>query len=147
MFLIFGKSNKIMSTENQEFIKYHDEDILPELEKPDALKATSDEPYSGDDHIKGSLGLMKFISINWDLNPAGTADVWLDLAGQKVREVHLDKDKASETLSGNVLAAKANITVTVNWTTKKLTSNGKACYNNLFKGWKCASFNKTLVTF
>ena len=136
-----------MSTENQEFIKFHDEDILPELEKPGALKTTSEEPYSDEDHIKGSFGIMKLVSIGWDLNPAGTADVWLDLAGQKVDQVHLDKDKVSRTLSRNVLAAKASIEVTVNWHTKKLTSNGKACYNNLFKGWKCASFNKTLITF
>lgn len=133
-----------MSTQNQEFIKYHDEDILTELETTEKLKSV--EPYSDDDRIKGSFGLMKFVSLNWDLNPAGTVDVWLDLAGQNVAQIHLDKDKITRTLSGNVLVAKASIEVSVNWSTKKLSADGKACYNNLL-GWKCASFNKNLITW
>ena len=127
---------------SEEFLKYHDEDILPDLKETENAFLVED-----DDVIKGGISIFKLVGIGWGINTVkGSAKVWLELAGEKVRTVYLDKNKLCNTLAANVIAAKASIEVCINWNEKKLNAKGKACYNKFF-GWKCASFNKTLVSW
>ncbi len=123
---------------------YEENDLLPDMpEDKNVIKPTEHTAKNiesmeitplcnikSEDRIKGSIGIGKALEIAWDIDTAnGSAKISLIVLGETVRTVVLDRHHLSNTLAVNLIAVKASITVSIDWSRKVLHAEGKVCYN------------------